>query len=368
MSLTPNEIVFHLQEFLPTFSDKFSTQITGTATALGTTVTVSAIAHGLSVSDPIVVSAGVFENLLIGATDTGDGTVRFETDQDHDLTEPQQFADPTTLTLVDFGNVWDGVHEIDSVPNRKFFEIKFPSGETVPPALGTGKLLEPRSAGIIGNQVVATVPDVDTFTFVVTNVPSLPTGDIPGFKASSSMRIWGASSIKRASQLYNREAAGKHALFVIMTDVTTSKDRSTGNDAIGAFTPQNFQKQTQLNNFATVVFIPTKDDIAGNDAQQEAFGDLYRALLQVLYGFQFEDSETTLTYVTVSVGHGAAEDNNNAYYVHVYDWQRPDVISAEQGFALSPDVAFRDMDATLKNFNDPEAELKGDVNLDDEPI
>lgn len=367
MSLTPNEITFHLQDYLPTYSDKFSTLITGTASAVGATVTVNATAHGLSVNDPIVVSSGAFENLLVSVTDNGDGTVRFETDQEHDLTEPQEYADPTLLTLVDFGNVWDGEHEIVSVPNRKFFEIAYPPGETVLPALGSGKLLESRSAGIIGKQIVATTPDADTFTFNISGVPSLPTGDIQGFKASSGLRIYGAADIQRARDYYNEEAEGEYALFVIMGDVVTSKDRNTGNDAIGAFAAQNFQKQTQLNNFSTVVFIPTRDDLAGNAAQQDAYGVIYRALLQTLFGFQFENPETALTYVTVSTGHGAGQ-YNKAWYEHVYDWQRPDVISAAQGFALTPDVAFRDIDLTLENFGDEEAPLTVGINLDDEPI
>jgi len=367
MSLTPNDVVFHLQKFLPSVSSRFSTAIAGTATALGSTVTVSSIAHGLIVSNQIVVTAGVFSNLLVSVIDNGDGTVRFETDQEHDLTEPQQFADPTQLTLSGFGNVWDGTHDIVAIPNRKFFEIAFATGETVVPALGTGLLDEPRSAGILGDQTIATVPDVDTFTFVVTGVPSLPTGVIQGFGAVSLLRIFGAADFERAKDLYNKQAKNEYALFVIMTDVTVSKDRNTSNDAIGAFAAQNFQKQTNLNNFSTVVFIPTKDDIAGNDAQQAAYDEIYKALLRVLYGFQFEDEDTALTYVTVSTGHGAGE-YNTAFYVHVYDWQRPDVISADQGFNLEPDVAFRDINATFNNFGDEEAPLTVGINLDDEPI
>ena len=365
MSLTPNEVVFHLQKYLPSVSARFSDQIIGTAAAVGATVTVSATAHGLSVADSIVVSGGVFSNLLVDVVDNGDGTVRFETDQEHDLTEPKFHADPTELTLDGFGSVWDGAHNIVAVPNRKYFEIAFPAGETVLPALSTEILVEPRSAGILGDQVIATVPDADTFTFEVAGVPLLPTGSITGFTASSRMRIFGAADFKRATDLYNKQVEDDHALFVVMGDVTVSKDRNTSNDAIGAFAAQNFQKQTNLNNFSTVVFIPTKEDIAGNEAQQAAYGEIYRALLSVLYGFQFEDDETALTYVTVSAGHGAGE-HNTAYYVHVYDWQRPDVISAAQGFNLDPDVAFRDIDTTLDNFGDPEAPLPFSTNLDDE--
>mgnify|MGYP000108840355 CR=1 FL=1 len=367
MSLTPNDVVFHLQRFMPSISTRFSTQITGTATALGTTVTVTAIGHGLIVGSKIVVSGGAFSNTLVSVVDNLDGTVRFETDQEHDLTEPKQYADPTQLTLSGFGNVWDGAHDIVAIPNRKFFEIAFPVGETVLPVLGTGLLIEPRSAGILGEQTIATVPGVDTFTFDVTGVPSLPTGVIQGFGAVKSFRIFAAADFERATDLYNKQAKDEYALFVIMGDVTVSKDRHTSNDAIGAFASQNFLKQTNLNNFSTAVFIPTKKDIAGNDAQQVAYGEMYKALLRALYGFQFEDPDTALTYVTVSAGHGAGL-YNSAYYVHVYDWQRPDVISADQGFNLEPEVAFRNINGILTNFGDPEAPLSLGVNLDDEPL
>lgn len=368
MSLTPDEIVFHLQKYLPTYSDKFTTELTTpTATAAGTTVTVNAVDHDLLVGDPFVVSSGSFENLLAAVIDNGDGTVRFITAQEHDLTEPQQYADPTQLTLVDFGNVWDGPHDIVAIPNRFTFEIAFPDGETVLPALGAGKLQEVRSAGIVGNQVVATVIDADSFTFEVTDVPSLPTGDVIDFGAVTRLRIYGAANIDRAQDLYNKEVKDDYALFVIMGDADVSKDRQTSNDATAAFTPQNYQKLTVLNNFSTVVFFPTKDDIAGNAAVNDAHGDIYRALLAVLYGFQFEDDETALTYVTVSTGHGAGV-YNSALYTHVYDWQRPDVISAAQGFRLTPEVAFRDIDLTLLNRGDPEAKLTVGINLDGEPV
>lgn len=367
MSLTPNEIVFHLQKYLPTYSDKFTTELTApTATAAGTTVTVNSVGHGLQVGDPFVAFSGSFENLLTAVEDNGDGTARFTTAQEHDLTEPQQYADPTQLTLVDFGNVWDGDYTIVAIPDRFTFEIAFPDGETVLPALGTGKLQEVRSAGVVGNQIVATVIDVDNFTFEVTSVPSLPTGAVIGFGAVTRLRIYGAANIDRAQDLYNKEIKDDYALFVIMGDVDVSKNRETSNDATATFTPQNYQKMTVLNNFSTVVFFPTKDDIAGNAAVNDAHGDIYRALLAVLYGFQFEDDETALTYVTVSTGHGAGI-YNSAFYTHVYDWQRPDVISAAQGFQLTPQVAFRDIDLTLLNKGDPEVKLTVNINLDDEP-
>ena len=59
-----SEIVKHLQRYLPVFTDAFSVDLTGTATVSGTTITVSAAAHGLQVGDMVVVRAGLTRNLL----------------------------------------------------------------------------------------------------------------------------------------------------------------------------------------------------------------------------------------------------------------------------------------------------------------
>ena len=194
MTITPNEIVEHLQTYVPVFSDKFSTSISGaTATADGTTVTVSAVAHGFNVGESRVVTAGEYENQLVGVTDNADGTVRFETDQQHDLTEPKLPADPTTLTLAGIGSPWDGTHTIEAIPSRDFFEIEFPAGETTLPTLtASSVLIENRPAGIIGSQTVATA-DTDEFTFEVTDVPELPIGDVLNFSASGTLYMVSAS-------------------------------------------------------------------------------------------------------------------------------------------------------------------------------
>lgn len=369
MSLSPNEIIFHLQKFLPSVTDLFSETIAGTAVSAGNTVTVSSVGHGLSVGSKFVIGGGTFSNSLISVVDNNDGTVRFETDQEHDLTEPKQFADTKQLRLDGIGAPWDGLHDIISIPNRKFFEIAFPDGVTVLPDITNGLLIEDRSAGIIGEQEVDSVPDVDTFTFNAVNVPLFPTGVINDLSIIKTIRIYGAADFKRATETYNKNKSGDLELYVIMGDMVVSKDRNTSNDAIAAYTAQNFLKQTNLHNFSTIVFIPTKDDIAGNAAVQLAYSEVYTSLLKVLYGFQFESDEcdAALTYVTVSAGHGAGE-YNTVYYVHVYDWQRPDVTSFEQGFDLQQDVAFRDIDQTLNLNNDPEAIFKNVIDLDKEPL
>ena len=100
--ISPNDIVNHMRSYLPAFTDKFSVTLTGTATSDGSTVTVSSTAHGLTVGKKVVISSGKFENSIASAVDNGDGTVRFTTNFDHDLTAPQQALDSTTLDIDGF--------------------------------------------------------------------------------------------------------------------------------------------------------------------------------------------------------------------------------------------------------------------------
>jgi hypothetical protein len=302
-----------------------------------------------------------------------DGTTRFTTTDEHDLTEARAPEDPTTITLSGIGAPWDGTHTLDNVPNRETFEIPTPAGETIPPVITSGVLIETRKAGITGIQTVATVPDADNFTFnVPAGVPSLPTGAIPNIVITTGARVTGAADYERATEIYTQQGAGNAYLFVIMSDANVSKDRHTNNDAIAAFTPQNLQKQIVLQSFTTALFIPTAANDAGAfQAQSDAYGEIFTDLLRVLYGFRFSDPTTAQNYVTVSNGHGpGVRSNNTAYYTHVYDWQIPAVITYEEGFGtgFSADVAFRDISATFENFGDEEAPLTFGLDLDEEPI
>lgn len=367
--ITPNDIVTHLQTYLPVFTNLFGDKLTATATASGSTVTVTSTAHGLSPGDSVSVSGGTFENTITSVTDNGDGSLRFETAQDHDLTAPKAALDNKTLTLSGIGSPWDGAQKIVTIPNRRAFEIDYPAGETIPPSIVTAKLVENRSAGIIGLQTVATVPDADTFTFEVSNVPSLPTGDVGSIQVATGSYIFGAESADRADEIYAQYSIGqaRPMLFVIMNDTDVSKDRHALNDGVATYTAQNYGKQTILQNFSILVIYPTDQETSGFNAQDLFYGDIYRALVSTLYGFFFEDPDTPIKYRCVNNGHGPGA-LNSAYAAHVYDWQIPSVVSFENGFLLQPDVAFRDIVSDWFNNSDEEALLDLNINLDDEPL
>lgn len=367
--ITPDDIVTHLQTYLPVFSNLFGDKLTATASVSGSTVTVSSTAHGLTVGQSIIVSGGKFSNSIAGVTDNGDGTLRFTTDFDHDLTEPKAINDYTTLTLGGIDPTWNGDHTIVAIPNRRTFEIEYPAGESTPPSITTANLIESRSAGLIGMKTVATVPDADTFTFEVSGIPTLPTGAIVDIQVQSGAYVFGAENADRAEDIYAQYSQGlaRPMVFVIMNDVDVSKDRDALNDSVATFTGANFGKQTIMQNFSTLVIYPTDDEVSGFNAQNLFYGDIYRALVSTMFGFFFSDPDTSIKYRTVNNGHGPAS-LRQAYAMHVYDWQVPSVVSFENGFLLQPDVAFRDIVSDWYNNSDDQALMELGIDLDDEPL
>lgn len=367
--ITPNDIVTHLQTYLPVFSDLFGDKLTATASVSGSTVTVTSTAHGVIAGQSIIVSGGQFSNSIASVTDNGDGTLRFTTSQDHDLTEPKAVNDYKTLTLSGIDSTWNGAHTIVAIPNRRTFEITYPAGEPSPPNITTANLIENRAAGLIGLQTVATVPNANTFTFEVSGIPSLPTGAIVDIEVSKAAYVFGAEDANRAEEIYAQYSAGlaRPMLFVIMNDCDVSKDRYALNDGVSTVTGQNLGKQTILQNFSTLVIYPTDSEVSGFNAQNLFYGDIYRALVSTLFGFFFTDPDTSIRYRCVNNGHGPGQ-LRQAYAMHVYDWQVPSVVTFENGFLLQPDVAFRDIVSDWYNNSDDEAVLELGIDLDDEPL
>lgn len=367
--IRPADIVFHLQANLPAHTDLFSDEIIGTGVVSGGVVTVTtAGAHNLPVGRSFVVASGDFQNPITAIVLNPDETTRFTTQFDHDLTAPQLPNDPQNLVLTGIAAPWSGTFKTDSVPNRRTFEIETPAGETVAPAV-EGHLIETRPAGLAGIQTVETVPSTTTFTFTApSNLPSLPDGQIDNLRILRGSRVTGAADLDRAEAQYTEKAAGQAALYVVMTDVDISKDRHTHNDGVATFTPQNFGKLTALQNFVTVVILPTAaDDKTGFKAQSLAYDQVFRALTRSLLGLRPPDAETKMNYVTVPNGHGPSRQNT-AYYVHEFAWQLPAVLGLDDGIQQSPDVAFRDISSTWDVNSDDMAQLEANVDLDDEPL
>ncbi len=361
MTTTPSDILTHLKTYLPIVSDSFTNKFTASAEAVGDTVTFTAVAHGLTAGEEIGLSGGLFPNQIASVVINSDGTSTIETEFEHDLTEKVLSNDPGTIELQNMGDPWDGTHTLDTVLNRQFFDILTPDGAAAP---SLGQLVEDRTAGLIGIHTINSVT-ANTFTIIFEDVPPFPDGALQDVEVVSGYRIYSAADSERAAKVYTKMAEGKFALFLIMNDVEVSKDRYASNDSIATYTTANFGRQTILQNFSTLVFIPTDDgDMSGGIAQNLAYGDIYLQLYSVLYGKRFPDPASSIQYLTVNNGHGPAT-YTTAYYTHAYEWQTPSVLTFDDGINIQPDVAFRDIYQTIENDS---KDMTLHIDLDKDPL
>ena len=365
MTVTPSQILKHIKRYLPKYTSLFTDFLTISSATMdaNNVLTVTSLAHGKAPGDNIVISGGTTRNVLTAAVLEG-ATVKFTTTYGHDLIEPSQDNDDLTLTLSGFGSVWDGEHDIISVPNRENFNVPLPTGETLAPTLdGNQYLIYPVPGGAFA---IDTVPTVDTFTIDLSAYPEQPQGAIDGLKIPGGFRISAAADYERAKALYSKIANDQPYLFLIMTDMDVAKDPYTLNDAVAGLTVQDERLLRLLQSFSTTVFIPTTDDLSGANAQELAFGTVQVALMYTLFCSEFETA-SSVKYLTVPVSNGSGE-YNSSFYIHVYDWQLPMVINYSDGSLEIPESAFRDISQTSDINGDDQAQTENNTDLDDEPL
>lgn len=365
--ITPRDVMAHLWRYLPSVTSLFNEALNITAVTVTGGLITGTIASGIpAIGSKVLLSGIKVRNPIVGYVDNGDGTARFTVANDHDQTEARQRLDTQQLQIGGITpSIWNGLYDLDSVPNRRTFEVVIPVGATTP----VGGYLIEQPTGVLG---IGTVTAVVGTTVTIDPAEGIFHYDsvVDTITVLTVIRARAAADITRAAAIYTKQAAAKPFIFVIMTDVSVSKDRHTPNDGLATFTKQDMRLLRLLQNFAIAVFIPTADDIGGDNAQHMAYGEIYNALTKIFYGFGFSD-QSAIDYVTVSAGHGPGL-YNSAYYLHVYDWQVPNVITFESGFdgqtPFITDVAFRDINQSLYVNSSDKAIMSMALDLDEEPL
>jgi hypothetical protein len=368
--LKPSDIVAHLGRYLPRVTDLFSEKIGGSATVSGSTLTVTTDApHNLAAGHVVTLSTAVVAVPIVGATLSGE-TVIFDTAIDHDLTEPRKPNDMREIELSGFtDDAWNTKHDIKSVPNRFSFGVSIPDDVTSLTLNGNERLLVERSKSVLGMSQISNIIDPNTFEIEIpSNTPTLDGATISEVQVTAYVRVAGVSTLERAEEIYTKYQADKLWAFVMMTDADVSKDRHSINDGVATFSTQDAQRLRILNNFSIIVFFPSRDSLSGASRQELAYGEVYTSLLRVLYGFDgFSDADSGSKFVVVGTGHGPGQ-YNAAYYTHVYDWQFPEDVTAENGWNFYESVAFRDIHGLLPidTVDNPERYTLA-INLDEQP-
>ena len=364
------DIIAQLHAVLPTVTDLFTDNFTISSLTFsaGTVTAVTSAAHGLT--------TGKYAD-IVGATNpvaittlTRSGTVASaETTTDHDLTLSAGDIRRGKTIIISSATEsnFNGEFTLLSVDNRRNFTYTIPdSGATTAtgsPLLENGSQLP----GYNGRHEV-TVSDTKTFAYTVSQTLFATAGGSPVVKTEP--RISGAVTVDRADDAYTEQNTDKLWGFVVLDDVTASKNRDIRSDMTDTLTRQSGWKQRLSQPFSVFIFVPTsKLDTAGRIARDQ-MEDVAPALFRSLLGVKFSTGLFADTqYVVTFINHGFA-DYTTAYYLHEFAFEMGADITFDDTVGYDLDTAFRNIDLTVinKEGNQVEEATVDGIDLDDEPL
>ncbi len=359
------EVITQLYKELPNQTDLFSntftitslTQVAGTATAT------TATDHGLTTGDAPTIVGAETEAPIVTLTRT-DTTLFVETSIDHDLTlnprvDEDQFVTIEGATESEFNNTF----QLTRVTNRRNFELlTADSGATV--ATGSPVALDIVKFGYNG-LISVTVTGSTTFTYPVdSSVPS-PAGGAPILHAG--IRVTGVVTAERIINIYTEQPPTELWAFVVLANVSASKDRNILNDATSAQVGETFRNQKLLQGFSVFVVSPADSDLAARqtrDLMEDIAGFLFSSLLGVQFDTGFHADKK---WLVTTLGH-SFQFYNTAFYIHEFAFETLANVLFEDSIGRPDDVAFRDIDLTITPSNVGVEPLTATIDLDEVPL
>lgn len=356
---SPVAIQEHLMKYLPRLTDRFSDNATVTGEIVAGTPQVLKItdnAHGLSVDDQIVLVDGLIDNVISAVVDNGDGSFRFTTVEEHDLTE--DFT--TEVELSGFtDSQFNDKFPLLTTPSRNTFEIELPS---LPALTGSPVLREDREIGINGVFEIDRIIDVNIYEIDLTDKPLFTPQTVPILKRAKDFNINICVTADRATELYQSNGIGKNMIFVIMGGSNISKDQTITSDAIQQQGAGTESRPLNMNNFSLNVYFDTTKDIGGAKASQLAYEEIYQVLLAVASGLKFDDFKES-RYVSTLINH-EPDFYEKAFYSHTYTFEYNFEITQNQQF-LTKFIESRRFNDSALSFSEQQDGSTQD--LDDEP-
>jgi len=357
------DIVKQLWLTLPRYTNLFSDDIVvSSLTRSGTTVTaVTATPHGLSNGNYVFIS-GAKTPITITSLTQVNGVATAITASNHDFTD--DYTETVEINGADQAG-YNGVHDFIHQPNRRTFTFKV-DPTTVSPATGTIQVISNIKYGYNGLQLI-TVVNPTTFTYQITSTPESPAQG--SMIMRSNIRITSAINFDRAVEAYTKQGENKLYAFVLLGNVSASKDRYTLNDSTATLAVGQDYRQRLIEPFSVCVFMPTTREIAGVNAR-DIMQDLAQPIFKSLLRFKFPSVFTDKTeFNLVFSGHQFIE-YSLAYYVHEFQFENQFQIRFEDTVDDDDSVAFRDIDLHFNtDLNSVHNEIMHtNVDLDDVPI
>ena len=358
------DVVLQLYSALPALTDKFTEQaLIDSITAAGLVATATTSSkHNLTTGDLATIT-GAFAPVAIESMVRVDSILTVVTSSDHDLSEGyQEQVEITEANEAEF----NGSFKLLSVPNRRTFEVEVvDSGPTS--STGSPVLLDGSAFGYNGLFPITVLTPL-TFSYALRGAVggSARGGNI---KASIGYRITAAATPERAAAAYTKQNDNKYWIFVVLGDVSASKDRNIENDAVAAQTGNTAWKQQLIQPFTVFVFMPSSKDIAGR-LQRDDAEDIALILFQSLLGTKFDSGlASKALYQTTFSSHGTRE-YEPAVYVHGYDFATIADLTFGDTIGEPFNVAFRDigLDIALDIMTKDSERLTVDVDLDDQSL
>ena len=363
-------IVLELFKWLPRFTDKFSEYFTPESVAVvGDTVTINKTDHGLVDGNIISVTGSLVETDVDTITDAGTHIV-FNTVTPHDLTFQNGVQQTVNLTSVLTPAV-DGDYQLVAVPNREEFWLSsFPDTGVVDLILNEDRFEQMND---VFNIILI---DDDSFSFVVSDALSFdPTIKTISVKVHNQIRISAGASIERILASYEDYPFEGLWGFVVLDDVSISKDRNVANsDATLNQGNMNEWDVKLISPFNFYVFVPSKESsglVALNgglarDLCEELRPAIYRSICGTPIPTGFTDEPDS--YIGPE-GDGFWQ-YRKSFYIHQYQFSQVGVVNNSDIQYKPRTVAFRDiLIKSLDVFNSNDNVLMtADISLDEEPL
>lgn len=356
------DVVNQLRLVLPDYTDLFSDLLDiVSVTASGGVVTVITITpHNLQTGQKIIFSK-VKTRTPITSLVSQEGFIFTFGSDEHDLT----FNSPEHLNVEFDGftdSAWNDIFKLMAVQNREKFSVQ--SANAAPVLTGNEVLLEDRIDGIRGSYEITVV---DPVTFTVDG--DFPDGIYSVERLASNVRIAGSRDLSRfVNDLYTRQPADDRFWGVVEPHpANISKDRSTFSDATATFPAGTDMRLRIIDGFTFSVVVRIINEIAAVNAIDICRGLRY-SLYKTLFGVKFDSGfETKSEFITIptSDSESPLSVNNNAYYIHSFDFEVQTDVTFQDAVDNRNNRAFRDI---MYSQDVGEQQITSRIDLDDEII